>query len=107
MSAPLPEPATFAVSGNTIIQFLAGSLLLVTGALVAVIVYVFRDLAKKVEQLGNRIDDLAGSLTNRMDKLAERMDKLTERVDKLADSLHAEIAAVRQDVYHRLEQTHE
>jgi cephalosporin-C deacetylase-like acetyl esterase len=112
-----------------VIQFLAGSLFLVTGVLVAVIVYVFRGLAKEVERLGSRIkslpdslgnridilagslggriDGLAGSLSNRIDKLSERMDKVTERIDNLADTLHAEIASVRQDVYHRLEQTRE
>jgi predicted PurR-regulated permease PerM len=129
MAAPIPATASFVVSGNMIIQFLAASLLLVTGALVAVIVYVFRGLAKEVERLGNRIDGLGASLGNRIDglgaslgnridglgaslgnridKLTERMDKLTERIDNVADTLHAEIASVRQDVYHRLEQTRE
>src|SRR5215472_1788623 len=118
MSAPIPAPATFVVSGNMVIQFLAGALFLVAGALVAVIVYVFRGVAKEVDwlanridslgdSLGNRIDSLGDSLGNRIDKLTERMDKLTERIDKLADTLHGEIASVRQDVYHRLEQMRE
>jgi phage-related protein len=151
MPAAIPPTATFVVSGNLVIQFLAGALFLVAGALVAVIVYVFRGLAKEVERLanrieglvdslgnridtaagslgsridsvagslsnrieglsdslGNRIDSVAGSLGNRIDKLTDRMDKLTERIDKLADTLHAEIASVRQDVYLRLEQTRE
>jgi phage-related protein len=132
MPAAIPPTATFVVSGNLVIQFLAGALFLVAGALVAVIVYVFRGLAKEVERLanrieglvdslgnridtaagslGSRIDSVAGSLGNRIDKLTDRMDKLTERIDKLdklADTLHAEIASVRQDVYLRLEQTRE
>lgn len=118
MPTPIPEPAAFVVSGNMVIQFLAASLFLVAGALVAVIVYVFRGLAKEIERLANRIDSLADSLGGRIDGLAdslggridrltERMDKLTERIDKLADTLHGEIAAVREDVYHRLEQTRE
>ncbi|MBV8452032.1 MAG: hypothetical protein JOZ29_07115 [Deltaproteobacteria bacterium] len=154
MSAAIPPPATFVVSGNLVIQILAGALFLVAGALVAVIVYVFRGLAKEVERLADRIevlpdslgkridsvadllgkridsvadllgrridsldkriDNVAGSLssridnlTDRMDKLTDRMDKLTERIDRLGDTLHAEIASVRQDVYLRLEQTRE
>lgn len=130
MPAAIPPTATFVVSGNLVIQFLAGALFLVAGALlVAVIVYVFRGLAKEVERLanrieglvdslgnridtaagslGNRIDSVAGSLGSRIDKLTDRMHKLTERIDKLADTLHAEIASVRQDVYLRLEQTRE
>jgi phosphoglycerate-specific signal transduction histidine kinase len=129
MPAAIPRTAAFVVSGNLVIQFLAGALFLLAGALVAVIVYVFRGLAKEVERLanriegladslgnridtaavslGSRIDSIAGSLGNRIDKLTDRMDKLTERIDKLADTLHAEIASVRQDVYLRLEQTRE
>jgi methyl-accepting chemotaxis protein len=162
MPAAIPPTTTFVVSGNLVILFLAGALFLVAGALVAVIVYVFRGLAKEVERLanriegladslgnridtaagslgsridsvagslsnrieglsdslgnridgvagslGSRIDSVAGSLGNRIDKLTDRMDKLTERIGKLADTLHAEIASVRQDVYLRLEQTRE
>ena len=151
MAAAIPPSATFVVSGNLVIQFLAAALFVVAGALIAVIVYVFRSLAKDVERLvnqveglpdalgnridsaatslgnridnvaaslgnridnvasspGNRIDDVASSLGNRIDKLTDRMDKLSERVDRLADTLHAEIASVRQDVYLRLEQARE
>jgi methyl-accepting chemotaxis protein len=140
MAAAIPPAATFVVSGNLVIQFLAAALFVVAGALIAVIVYVFRSLAKDVERLanqvealpdalgnridsvanalgnridsvgsllGNRIDDVASSLGNRIDKLTDRMDKLSERIDRLADTLHAEIASVRQDVYLRLEQARE
>jgi len=147
MSAAIPPPATFVVSGSLVIQFLAGALFLLAGALVAVIVYVFRGLAKEVERLADRIevlpdslgmridsvadllnkridtvadsldkriDNVAGSLgsridnlTDRMDKLTDRMDKLTERIDRIGDTLHAEIASLRQDIYLRLEQTRE
>ena len=103
MSAAISPPATFVVNGNLVIQFLAGALFLVAGALVAVIVYVFRGLAKEVERLTDRIEVLPDSLGKRIDKLADRMGKLTERIDRLADTLHAEIASVRQDVHLRLE----
>ncbi len=61
----------FVVNGNMVVLFLAGSLLFVIWALVAVTVYG-RDLAKKLEQLHSRMDGLADSLSNRMDRLTER-----------------------------------
>ena len=116
MSAAIPPPATFVVSGNLVIQILAGALFLVAGALVAVIVYVFRGLAKEVERLADRIevlpdslgkridsvddllgrridsldkriDNVAGSLSSRIDNLTDRMDKLTDRMDKLTERI--------------------
>src|SRR5215831_13956327 len=73
MAAAIPPAATFVVSGNLVIQFLAAALFVVAGALIAVIVYVFRSLAKDVERLVNQVDGLPDALGNRIDSFGSSL----------------------------------